>query len=205
MRSKSDLVNAIRGSQSNRLSDRVQHLVNTIGGSTKVTSLLDIGCGDGTITAEIAMVFKIGTVYGADVQPDHPIPQLTHYYQVINNQINLPDHSIDLITCFMSIHHFEQFEPMMNEICRLLKPIGIFFFREHDVPANNHQLIQQLNEKHRQFPDHSGPIHYWSRAHLREILTQRYHFVHMADSDYPPHMHNKQAIYHSSYQYSNFN
>lgn len=193
----------------NRLTDRVQHLVNTLRAVTNyhVNAFLDIGCGNAEITDEIATVYKIPNVYGADVypiEPGRPAGKLTHtfiYYQVVNNHIPLPDHSMDLITCFMSVHHFEEFQLMMQEICRLLKPNGLLFLREHDVPKNNHGLIKFLNDKHAQFPDHSGPIHYWSRLDLRQELTTRYHFVNVSHSDYPRNIPNRQAIYHDLYMY----
>ena len=192
----------------NRLTDRVQHLVNTFRAfsSYHINTFLDIGCGNAEITDEIATVFKIPNVYGADVyptlkiEPDRPVVKLTQYYQVVNNQIPLPDHSIDLITCFMSVHHFEEFQLMMREICRLLKPNGFLFLREHDVPKNNQALIKFLNDKHAQFPDHSGPIHYWSRMDLHEELTNHYHFTCVSHSDYPRNIPNRQAIYHDLYR-----
>jgi len=191
---------------SNRLSDRVQHLVTTMQSlpKSKITSFLDIGCGNAEITDEIGKLFKIDNVFGADVYPvmkkDPSKSVLTKYYQVIGNHIDLPEHSMDLITCFMSIHHFENFNQMVTEICRLLKPSGLLFLREHDVPKGNLQLIRELNDKHTQFPDHIGPINYWSRSDLQNALTSQYHFVHITDSNYPNHINNKQSIYHALYQ-----
>lgn len=192
-----------------RLTDRVQHLVDTLKEipNYHINTFLDIGCGNAEITDEIAKFFKIPNVYGADVyptlkiDPDRPVVQLTQYYQVTNNHIPLPDHSVDLITCFMSVHHFDEFKLMVQEICRLLKPNGFIFLREHDVPKNNQRLINFLNDKHTQYPDHSGPIHYWSRVDLRKELTTQYHFICIAHSDYPRNIPNRQAIYHDLYVY----
>lgn len=195
-------------SHNTRSSDRVQHLLNTLGyvSSQKITSCLDLGCGNGQITTEIAKILNINDVHGCDTFQIPPKFENTftsedpHYHQVLANHIDLPDHSIDLITCYMSIHHFENFSQMIQEIMRILKPDGLLFFREHDVPEHDNQLTKNLNELHQRFPDHSGPIHYWSRSNLKQELI-RCHMVHVADSDYPPHINNKQAIYHSLYLY----
>jgi ubiquinone/menaquinone biosynthesis C-methylase UbiE len=203
----SKYVHSIQQVNHHRLSDRLQHLLTTLQMIPKhqIVSFLDIGCGNAEITDEIGQLLHITNVYGADVFPTlkrDPSESKTQYHQVVDNQINLLDHSIDLITCFMSIHHFENFPKMMTEIGRLLKPDGLLFIREHDVPPTNGCLIQELNEKHKQFPDHSGPINYWSRSDLHKELIDHYHFIHLADSNYPKHINNKQAIYHALYKLS---
>jgi len=186
-----------------RNSERVRHIIKIFKPSRKVTTFLDIGCGNAEITQEIAKTFKIDEVYGADIfdEKDFKAPKSTivvNYKQVINNKINLPDHSVDFITCNMSIHHFEDFKQMMSEICRILKPKGWLFFREHDVPLENLELKDQLNKMHEEYPDHpGGNINYWPRETLKEVLVNEYRFKHLADSDYPPTVKNKQAIYHS--------
>lgn len=185
-----------------RLSDRIKNLVKTLNdaGKPRIESFLDIGCGNGEITSEIVKVLQITDCYGADVI--EPKSQMTRssYKKVINNHIDLPDYSMDLITCFMSIHHFDQYHQMMGEIMRLLKPDGYLFIREHDVPANNTRLINYLNQLHQQFNGYNyggQPIHYMSRGELKKNLTEQYHLIHVTDSDYPDDMNNRQMIYHS--------
>jgi ubiquinone/menaquinone biosynthesis C-methylase UbiE len=167
-------------------------------------SFLDIGCGSGEITNEIARTLNgqhgcIKNAHGCDMfhVPTHPDNTSDYtYHQVVNNHIDLPDHSMDLVTCFMSIHHFDNFQQMMVEISRILKPTGLLFIREHDVPKSDGRLIQELNDLHTKFPDHSGPIHYWARNDLKTELI-RLVFAHITDSEYPAHIRNKQRIYHS--------
>ena len=199
-----------------RALDRINHLRNTLNRkhgqfadvNTKIGSFLDLGCGNAEITFDIAQTLHIPHVYGADVYPRNDYKQPNSesniiYKQVIDNSIDLPDNSIDLVTCFMTIHHFENFDKMMSEICRILKPNGWFFFREHDVHHLNMDLKQFLDEKHLEYPDHpGGTINYWERCQLRNELEDKYNFKHYGDSDYPKNVKNVQAIYHSVYLYA---
>lgn len=187
-----------------RNSERVTHLLKVLEPNKDIKSLVDIGCGNGEITTEIAQAYKIETIYGVDVYPDSESKNSSLIYkQVKDNKIDIPDKSIDLITCYMSIHHFEDFNKMMSEICRIIKPGGYLFFREHDVSPNNAQLKKFLDDKHEQYPDHpGGNINYWDRTQLKIQLQDNLKFTHINDSDYPKTMNNKQAIYHSIYIYS---
>ena len=84
-------------------------------------------------------------------------------------QIALPEQSVQLVTCIMSMHHFRDFPKMTSEIQRVLRPNGYLFIREHDVPADNPKLAQHLVEMHKKFKDHrpDEPIFFWSRRDLR--------------------------------------
>jgi ubiquinone/menaquinone biosynthesis C-methylase UbiE len=188
-----------------RNSERLSHLINVFQPHRSVTSILDIGCGNAEITQEIANYYKIKTVHGADVYPEKDFKQpdqnaSVKYHQVANSQIDIADKSIDLVVCMMSIHHFDDFHKMMVEICRILKPRGWIFFREHDVGKDDHELKKTLDEMHKQYPDHPGDnINYLSRTELARKLKENYRFRFIKASDYPKHIRNKQAIYHALY------
>lgn len=196
--------NEMKHAQS-RSSERVTHLCKIFHPKRKVKTYLDVGCGNAEITSQIANTFKIEKIYGADVYSPEEYKNIKtdpfiEYHQIIDNKINLPDHSVDLITCFMSIHHFIDFDKMMTEIHRVLKPRGWLFFREHNVPKEASKLRTQLDELHIKFPDHPGGIiNYWERHELKTALENKHGFKHLANSDYPKNINNPKAIYHSLY------
>jgi len=181
-----------------RRSERAEHLQKIFQPGSSISSYLDIGCGNGQITEEIGQIYHIPFVYGADVySPEQFELSSVHYAQIQNDHLPYPDDSMELITCFMSIHHFTDFHKMISEIIRVLKPFGWFFFREHHVPATDLKLRARLDKLH-EFHLENGPIHYWDRTELHQTLIER-EFIHLADSDYSPHINNPQAIYHSLY------
>jgi SAM-dependent methyltransferase len=188
-----------------RNSERVRNLKKVFTPRRKIWSLLDIGCGNAEITQEIAETYKIKYVYGADVYEETKFKQPSDvssivYKQVVDSVIDLPDNTVDVITCYMAIHHFDDFAKMMSEMTRVLKPKGYLFFREHDVGNNNDELKKYLDGMHEKYEDHpGGPIYYWDRQDLKTELTTKYGFKHLADVDYPNHINNRQAIYHSLY------
>lgn len=185
-----------------RSSDRVNHLEILLEPQNKesIGSFLDLGCGNGEVTKEIATKFKIEQIWGSDVYDSKQAPEGVNYLQVENNQLGLPDDSVELLTCFMTMHHFEDFDLMMQTITRVLKPGSYLFIREHDVPPGNLKLKKTLDDLHKKFPDHAGPINYWSRDDLRKELA-KHGFRHLGDSNYPKECRNWQAIYHSLFQW----
>lgn len=188
-----------------RKSERVTHLLKLLKPNTQITSYLDIGCGNAEVTAQITKEYKIHQTYGVDVYDASDFKAIDdttiNYKQVIDSKIDVPDNSIDLITCFMSIHHFVNFSTMMKEMIRVLKPGGFLFFREHDVPESNKKLKSFLDKKHEEYPDHPGGIiNYWSRPKLKYYFVNNCAFKHIGDSDYPARNPNPQAIYHSLYK-----
>jgi len=174
---------------------------------TNLNSILDVGCGNGDITSSIASVYDIPAtdVHCADVfdPANFTGNKSMTYHQVVGNSLSfLPDQSIDLITAFVSMHHFEDFDAMMKEINRVLAPGGYFFFREHDVPTTRNEiLIKKLNKMHEEFSDHpEGPINYLNRNNLKDTLINDYQLEWIGDSDYTGG--NPQRLYHSLFKKS---
>lgn len=184
---------------SNRASERSSHLIKLLPKSSG--TYLDLGSGSGLTTKEIGQLYHFKNVYGSDIFPppssnnggekEYPVP----YLQIIDNKIPLDNNSVDLVTSFMAIHHFDDPSFEISEIRRVLKPGGHLFIREHDV--NTPQFVDFLDRMHENIPDHpGGPTNYWSRKNLRDYL---YHngFNYVGSSDYPTNIPNEQAIYHS--------
>lgn len=129
----------------------------------KCKRYLDIGCGDGKITAAIghALGLSKADIIGADI---HSWAGHTHANEVsdaitfkqvadgrvaINTSagcIALESGSVDLITCLMALHHMRDPIGIMREMCRILTKNGVVLIREHDSP--NRLVDGMINIEH---------------------------------------------------------
>lgn len=122
----------------NRLSDLVKLL-----GTNIPTSVLDIGCAEGSIISAIAKQYNISSkqVFGVDVL-DYDIGSgYTFLKTFANEPLPFRNNSISLITSFMCLHHVDNQELMISECYRILEPGGLIVIREHDV---NNEGIRDL-------------------------------------------------------------
>ena len=108
----------------------------------KVESYVDIGCGNCQITDQISQALSASRTVAADIAPYERAKYTLrscktkmHYVQIDQqrSKVNVRTSSVDLVTCYMSIHHFEAQAAMFAEIKRILKPDGFLFVREHDA------------------------------------------------------------------------
>lgn len=183
-----------------RAEERVRNVKKLLS-DTEIKTFLDVGCGDATITVEVGKIYNVEKMYGCDVFPVSEFKAIEcsnfTYYQVVENKIPLEDGAIDLVSCFVSIHHFDNFPAMAREINRVIKPGGYLFIREHDCDPSNTKLVEYLDDMHKKFPDHQGDTYYWSKVNLRKVLEENgYEFL--GEDTYTGY--NPQQIYHSLFK-----
>lgn len=188
-----------------RANERVGHILKTLPKGSKINSILDIGAGNAEITDKIAKVLNSSTAMAVDQYKASEFVKLHNsivtYGQVIDTNLPAATNSMDMVTAFMSIHHIKNIKKLLTEICRVLKPGGFLFFREHDV--NDEYTAQKLDQVHLKYSqnpkEHSiEPTYYWGRRNLQDYLIEM-GFQKIADSDYD-YKNNPQNIYHSLYK-----
>jgi 2-polyprenyl-6-hydroxyphenyl methylase/3-demethylubiquinone-9 3-methyltransferase len=97
--------------------------------------VLDIGCGGGFLTEEIAK-FGLSTL---GVDPSIPsLDTARHHARLMNLQIEylegvgeklpFPDEAFDIVFCCDVLEHVEDYRAVVKEVDRVLKPGGLFFF-----------------------------------------------------------------------------
>ena len=140
-----------------------------------IDTLLDVGCGDGSIMYKLRDAGLVKRVMGIEIETWSQISRDSSKNNPDINIINdkapifpIADGSIDMITCFYSLHHFTELDRMMKEIARVCKKGGFVLIQEHDIWTRNQALIV----------DFVHIIHEYNRTHQfpkRDTYFSRYY------------------------------
>ncbi len=126
---KLQVYGSYHGPSIKRSEERCKIVTRLLGDAVKITALLDIGCGDGSITAHVGKHFNIpqAETYGVDI-----LSACAQPINYSNSTKNLADNSVDLVMAFVSLHHINEIIETLTEIYRVLRPGGAVIIREHD-------------------------------------------------------------------------
>ncbi|KIV94014.1 hypothetical protein PV10_05178 [Exophiala mesophila] len=147
-------------------------------------TILDLGCGPGTITADLAELVPQGRVVGGD-PVESVLKQAAEYAQsrgvsnvtfekIDGNQLSFPDDSFDVVTCHQVLQHVKDPVGILKEMRRVVKPGGIVAAREADYKtfawypepadlARWAQLYQQVAKTNGGEPNAGRYCHVWAR------------------------------------------
>jgi ubiquinone/menaquinone biosynthesis C-methylase UbiE len=120
-------------SRAQKASSIIQKLCSDI--SFNNHTLLDIGCGDGSITKETKNLMNFNKAICVDVDNwlgNYSSKSNLEFIITDGKSINLPDNSIDVILLFHVLHHIKDLDLMISEISRILKKNGIIVLKEHN-------------------------------------------------------------------------
>ena len=149
----------------------LEWILNNLPDNKKVTlkgPYLDIGCGDGSITASIYT-----NLINITDEPTHPRPICLEYGDerpgfntLVTRETDikkLKSNYFNTISAFMSLHHIPTIEAMMNDIDRISRPGSIFVMRDHDF----NYCISNFESKRdaRQFLDWVHVLYYLAESH----------------------------------------
>lgn len=133
---------------SNRVDTRVNHIKSILKNQISFNehkkdskfTYLDFGCGDADITVGIKNFLKIKayqTIAADKIKwidneniKQHDITKLI--LEDNYEKIELKNTSINMITCFQSLHHIENIDLVLKEFSRITKENGYLIIREHD-------------------------------------------------------------------------
>ncbi|HEB71076.1 MAG TPA: class I SAM-dependent methyltransferase [Nitrospirae bacterium] len=106
--------------------------------------LLDIGAGGGVVTscAEGLFNLRIGLDISQKILAAHSA-SFDHGVTADVDYLPVSDASVDVITCFATLHHLYSFDSLSSEIARALKPGGIFY-SDHDMDATFYDRFKIL-------------------------------------------------------------
>jgi ubiquinone/menaquinone biosynthesis C-methylase UbiE len=105
--------------------------------------ILDIACGTG-FGSDILASHTKNQVIGGDIAPDAIEECKAHWqrpnlsFQVLDGtQLAFPDNHFDVVVSFETIEHTTQYEAMLREFNRVLKPNGTAFISTPNFPINS--------------------------------------------------------------------
>jgi len=105
------------------------------------TKILDLGCGTCHTTERLQTEYSLRGIFGLDLNPNF---FAVKYYGSINKNItflksdgtHLPfkDYDFDVVVCLEVIEHVEDYQTLLDEISRVLKPKGFLVLSTPDSP-----------------------------------------------------------------------
>jgi len=123
----------VDGRRSDTLKAWLRHTLEGLRREAPGGVLLDIGSGGGVVTSCAERFFDLRI--GLDIsQKILAVNSASFDYGVAADIDFLPvsDDSVDVVTCFATLHHLYSFDDLSSGIARALKPGGIFY-SDHDM------------------------------------------------------------------------
>jgi ubiquinone/menaquinone biosynthesis C-methylase UbiE len=102
------------------------HLVRFVAALPEAEHVLDLGCGDGRLTAKL----KAGNVTAADVsevalrRAERRVPEAEIARVPVDGRLPFVDSEFELVVCIETIEHVRDVQLFLSEIRRVLRPGG---------------------------------------------------------------------------------
>lgn len=136
--------------------------------------ILDIGCGDGKITADIAKFIPQGSILGIDLSNSmlewatrkyHPLEHPNLFFMKGSFLETEVFDQFDWVVSFCALQHCTDQKGALREISKILKPNGKLLIL---VPAMNNKAWNQARAKVQNSPKWAP---YWQGYHPRKFLS----------------------------------
>jgi len=148
-------------------------------------SVLDCGCGPGTITAGLAEVVEPGTVTGIDLEPEQiERARSLAAERGLDNlrfevgdiyRLRFPDATFDAVFAHNVLEHLRDPLQALREMRRVLKPGGLIGVRDPDYGSGlwepSTPLLRETSELLLRIREHNGGSPYYAR-HQRRLLLE---------------------------------
>ena len=111
-----------------------------------ISKYLDLGCGDGSLTLEVAKIFQCTEIWGVDIDEGALNKASMRGIKVLKADLNsqkvpLPDETFDLVTAFDVIEHLWNTDNLISEAYRLLKRGGYFILTTPNLASWINRLL----------------------------------------------------------------
>jgi ubiquinone/menaquinone biosynthesis C-methylase UbiE len=126
-----------------REGSRVDDILGIIPNGITVNNYLDVGCNEGKITTAMTKQFRLDRdhSFACDTIDQKITEDIFTFTLSTDSSLPYHDDTFDLVTLFMSAHHFLNPEQMIPEIRRVMKKSGVLVMRDHDVKTDGEKLF----------------------------------------------------------------
>jgi len=108
---------------------------------SNVKKVLEVGCGIGVVTSYLAKEYK-WNVTGIDLDPeqieraknDNIENEYFKFFEADVTKLPFVDSEFDMALSFDVLHHIPNWDNALNEISRVLKPMGFYVFSDLALP-----------------------------------------------------------------------
>ncbi|CAF1328935.1 unnamed protein product [Rotaria magnacalcarata] len=182
---------------------------------TSIKAYFDMICRNGYITADIGEYLQLNkeNIFGGtdyNIQNDRVTVVDVDLSQ---STIKLADNRVDLITCFVTLHHVPEFEKMLADLnfvhaFMMIARVGEFGsiqrnHSEHNQVKSNHDLLtdsMDWSQQKANIIEYTNSIQYRTRTEWQQKLeTVGFHLKATLDYDQNP-KRNPQALYYAVFQ-----
>ena len=124
-------------------SDVVFEKIKSIFGSSKFSTLLDIGCGNGVSLKSALSFFVEIELYGHElgVTDTSSLFEIPEFKEIFTAELSEIDRKFDLITMFHSLEHFDNPFKALTDIHKLLSNSGYLFIEIPNFDANPFDIL----------------------------------------------------------------
>jgi len=119
--------------------------------SRRIEVYLDLGCGNGVLTAEISRIIGAKTTYGVDIDEEALSKAQLNGIKVFKCDLSrdalpLPDKSVDIVTALNVIEHLLNPDHMLKEAYRVLKKEGLLVITTPNMASWYNRLLLLLGQ-----------------------------------------------------------
>jgi ubiquinone/menaquinone biosynthesis C-methylase UbiE len=121
---------------------------------TEVKNILDVGTGTGDFLAVLKKTFPLAKITGVDPnlesigEAEKLFPEVT-FEKMYAENLSFQDHTFDLVSISMALHHLPEIEKAFAEMLRVLKPGGWIIVSE--LFSDNLNAAQEVHKMFHHF------------------------------------------------------